>query len=310
MKTITVEHMFEDCTEDSAFCGNAPGKIDVDSIYDGKESLKVLREDGSTLAVLVRNAFTKEETKSYFSTILNNGAITTTNNRGTSSGQKLVKSVKEDGTVSNTGRTEKSIESSIVGYFDRYPRINYCRKTSWTQKNPEHWNKIIPYVEKVDQIYKQYCPEVYAQQRAVVNKTSPDFLIGDSSYTTITLNRNFRTHYHRDAGNLHEGFAAMNYLKLGKFVGGEVVFPNYRIGVKLTNHDLIIFDNVEIHGNLPIVSVRGSDYSRVTSVFFYRKNMIYCGTAEQELERAKRNKGDQIIGPVTEDLNDGQFNRG
>lgn len=36
--------------------------------------------------------------------------------------------------------------------------------------------------------------------------------------------------------------------------------------------------------------------------------MIYCGTAEQELERAKRNKGDQIIGPATEDLNQGQFN--
>jgi hypothetical protein len=31
--------------------------------------------------------------------------------------------------------------------------------------------------------------------------------------------------------------------------------------------------------------------------------MIYCGTSEDELKRAKRNNGDQIIGSVTEDLN-------
>ena len=162
---------------------------------------------------------------------------------------------------------------------------------------------MMPYFHQVDDLYRLKAPEEYLEQKRIADVTSPDFKIGETVFTTVTVNRNFRTAYHRDAGNLHEGLACMSFIRTGKFSGGDLIIPNYRLGVTLRNLDLIIFDNIQIHGNTEIVPFGKDKYERITSVFFYRKNMIYCGTAEDELERAKRNKGDQVIGPTTEDLN-------
>src|ERR1700758_195090 len=51
-------------------------------------------------------------------------------NRGAASGLGDG-SLKKDGTVSRTTQTEKAVHSGIVGYFDRYTRIPYCRQTAW-----------------------------------------------------------------------------------------------------------------------------------------------------------------------------------
>lgn len=306
MKTITVKKVLENPAEqDKRWIGKPPTGFDAE-IYRGKESIRVLREDGSTLCFLAKGVMPKGLTADYYRAIAKTGAIQETSNRAMASGEKLVHKKKKDGTISNYTVTENGVMSSIIGFYDRYARANYCRKTAWTQKNTENWEMVTLYTKQVNEVYKKSCPKDYSEHRKIANCTSPDFMIGDSVFTTVTLNRNFRTHYHRDAGNLEEGLAAMSFMKTGRFSGGEIVFPNYRIGLKLENFDLIIFDNTEIHGNLPIVPV-SKEYERITSVFFYRKGMVYCGTAEQELERAKRNKGDQIIGPTTEDLNNGQF---
>ncbi len=50
----------------------------------------------------------------------------------------------------------------------------------------------------------------------------------------------------------------------------------------------------EWHSNTPIIGIKGN-YERISCVFYYRANMIYCGTAEEEVERAKnRKRGDRI----------------
>ena len=308
MKTITLSPSIESESEqDQKWIGKGAKPEDCELIYTNRESIKVLKSNGDVLCVLLKGVMDPVLTKKYYNCISKTGAIKKTDNRGMATGVQLENRVKKDGTISNTWKAPKGmeVESSIVGYFDRYPRTNYCRKTAWYQDHPQYVPVVEEYAEAVDFLYKKNAPLDYNEQRKIANKTSPDFIMGGSVFTTITINRNFKTHYHRDAGNLHVGLAAMSLIKTGKYSGGEVVFPNYRIAVKLEQFDLIIFDNIEIHGNLPIVGL--GDYERITSVFFYRENMIYCGTAEQELERAKRNKGDQIIGPTTEDLNNGQF---
>jgi hypothetical protein len=307
MKTIILEPLINDQKKQNAMWeGIAPTSKDVKITYTEKEDLLVKRPDGSVLCFLSRGGISKELTKGFYNAIANTGAISKTDLRGKASGLDSVNKTKKDGTKSNTSRTNGFVQSSIVGYFDRYPRINYCRKTSWTQKNPAHWDCVTRYTERVDEIYRENCPNEYLEHREVANKTSPDFMIGKSVFTTVTLNRNFRTHYHRDAGNLKEGIAAMSFIKTGKFSGGEIVFPNYGVALRLRSFDLVVFDNSEIHGNLPIIPI-SKVYERITSVFFYRKGMVFCGTVEQELDRAKKNKGDNLIGPTTEDLNKGQF---
>lgn len=310
MKTLSISPIIPTTEEqNNTWLKKAPTAKDCKEIYTDKEDLIVYNaETGGVLCYISRGGMDKELTAKYYKAIISKKAIQKSDIRNTAAGVDVEKSsvTKVSKRPTKTMRSHHHVESSIIGFYDRYPRINYCRKTAWTQNNPQEWEYVVPYVEQVDSIYRKNCPVEYAEHRKVANKTSPDFIIGNTTFTTVTLNRNFRTHYHRDSGNLKEGLAAMSYIKTGKFSGGELCFPNFGLAVKLYNYDLIVFNNNEIHGNLPITAVT-KNYQRITSVFFYRKNICYCGTAEEELERAKRNKGDGIIGPTTEDLNKGQF---
>lgn len=233
----------ETSEENEKFLMKAPEKSEIDFIHtDKKESFKCVdNETGKTVFAVIRNCISEEMNKNYYKAIVHGKAIQFTNNRGMATGVKPIKQIKEDGTKSNTSRvpTEHQVESSIIGYFDRYPRINYCRKTAWTQDNDDKFGFVTIYTEFVDKIFKENFPLEYEEQLNISRRTSPDFKIGKSVFTTITLNRNFRTHYHRDAGNLEVGLAAMSFIKTGKFSGGEIVMPNYSIGAKLFTGDLV-----------------------------------------------------------------------
>lgn len=298
MKHIEVERHISP-EEEIKIIKKAPVKGDADLIYRGKEDLHVTCE-GETVCYLIRNAIPLGLSANYYTSVLKGGAIKKSDLRGDASGQEHVK-------VGKRSSAKESVDSSIIGYYDRYPRINYCRKTAWTQANDNKWTIAEEVTTLIDKLFQEKLPTEYKIHTEFSKRTSPDFLINGTAFTTITLNRNFRTHYHKDKGNLKCGLAAMSYHKTGKFGGGDLIFPSFRIGVHLKNHDVIIFKNTEVHGNTEIKTIGNSPYERLTSVFFYREKMIYCGTAEEELERAKKNKGDNIIGPVTEDLNKGRW---
>lgn len=270
------------------------------TVYHLDEPIKIFKEDGSLLLVLCRGQLDPQLAYNYLLGV--HDKVSETGNRGTSSGQNAKSYYKKDGTISNTKKFDKTVYSSIMGYYDRYPRTNYCRKTAFNIYEEETFNKILPSIQAVSEIFKRNAPDRYYIQKAYCDKTQDDFLIKGTVFTTVTLNKNFRTAYHVDAGDLPDGFGCMSYFKSGKFVGGDICFPEYGATIKLRHSDVILFDPHEIHGNTKIIPL-SKDYNRITCVHYYRKNMIYCGTSEQELDRAKRNAGDNIIGPVTENLN-------
>lgn len=79
----------------------------------------------------------------------------------------------------------------------------------------------------------------------------------------------------------------MILMRQGKFEGGIVVLPEWKIAAKLETGDLILFRNMQdIHGNTKIIPLT-KDYQRCTMVFYYREEMIKCGTAADELARAQ-----------------------
>lgn len=226
-----------------------------------------------------------------------------TNNRGMASG-KIYMSNKE--VVTKEGRVSKShgvakggeVISAVIGYYDRYPRIPYCRQTAFNANEPEKFERVLPFIKAVDEAFRTIDPERYAVQYAMVEKTSKDFVIPGTAYTTITVNQNFQTAVHTDQGDLKEGLSNILVLRAGQFQGGNLVFPHYRIAVKLDTCDLMLFDSHHMHGNTPIFGKVGG-YTRVSLVLYYRERMIDCGTAAQELERAKnRKKGEALYGKV------------
>jgi len=270
------------------------------------EDTKILNESGDILAVFKKNAVP--------SNILNNcrnsfrKAATESNNRGLASGlisqkykvgDKIGKRVIgkingtrytpiniKDGKLSNTSYA-LTVKSGVIGYSDRYPRIPYCRRTMFNQRNLQDYKKCLPYIKCVDEFFKQYAPARYNIQKKMAEKSSQDFVIKNTAFSTVTVNKNFRTAGHYDNGDLKEGFGNLGVISQGKYDGAITVIPKYGIGLDLKDGDLAIFDVHELHGNTELI--RKNPYERISVVSYYREKMIYCGNAEYELNRAKTN---------------------
>lgn len=251
------------------------------------EDVKVMGPDGELICVVLRNVFDLKELKYYWPIIRKMNMKT--ENRGTASGAVAVPRIKQDGTKSRTTRVPKGFEaiSGVIGYYPRYPRIPFCRQCAWNQEHPEEFSRLLPMFKRVNDLHQEHAPYSWELQNEWAQKTSKDFIIPGTIYTTVTVNKNFRTAAHLDAKNLREGMAPMLLMRSGQFTGGKVVLPEWRTAVNLGQGDLIIFRNmIDYHGNTPINPIT-EKYTRCTLVFYYREEMYKCGTAAQELERAK-----------------------
>lgn len=205
----------------------------------------------------------------------------------TRKGATRMRPVKKDGTVSNTNYAGKSVRSGVVGYFDRNPRFPYCRLTAYNIRHPGRFDAARPYFAAIAEVFRETVPERYEAQMEMVRKTTPEFVISGTPWTTVTVNRNFRTAVHKDAGDLRAGFGVLTVFKAGEFTGGLFVFPAYRVAVDWETGDVLLADVHEWHGNTEIVGAPGR-FERLSCVLYYRERMHECGTPAEEVERAKR----------------------
>jgi hypothetical protein len=196
-----------------------------------------------------------------------------------------VRLVKEDGTVSKQTRSNE-VNSGIVGYFDRYPRIPYCRETAFTIDNREKFEASYPFFRACDRVFERNMPDRYQNQMQKVKQTPGDFVINDTAFTTVTVNTDFRTALHTDDGDLEEGFGVMSVIRSGQYDGCFLTWPKYGVAVDMQTADVCLADVHEWHGNTPLYGTPGT-YTRLATVLYYRRDMIECENKEQELERAK-----------------------
>jgi len=301
MKKIRLQPVLSDETTN-----NLVGKF-IDNTFIKhhiKEDTEVYNEKNELLAVLKKNAVSKKNIE-LARLPLRRAANNTSQNRGQAAGElekilkigdivqgQVVGKIKgsryipllKNGTLSNTCLA-LPVKSSVIGYMDRYPRMPYCRTTAYTQKNLLAFKSCLPYIKDIDTIFKMYAPERYAKQKAIADASSPDFVIEDTSFTTVTVNKNFRTACHTDAGDFAKGFGNLGVISMGKYEGFITVIPKYGLGIDVQNSDIALFDVHEVHGNTEPVKI--THYERISVVCYYREKMIYCGSQEYELNRAK-----------------------
>ena len=169
----------------------------------------------------------------------------------------------------------QSVMSGIAGYFDRYPRIPYGRETSYTEKNREKFALSYPYLQKLNAQFKELLPNRWSAQRAAADKLDPRFLVEGTVFTTLTVNHNWRTACHRDAGDLHEGFSNICGITGPKgkgWKGAEFILPEFGVAINLQPGDMLLVNNHGgIHGNDALL---GDDNDRLTLVSYFREKMV------------------------------------
>jgi hypothetical protein len=182
------------------------------------------------------------------------------------------------------------VNSGVAGFFDRYPRYPYGRSCAYNAKNPELFAKSFPYLRKLNHAFKKLLPQRFTAQQAAANRIDKRFLVGeDTVFTTLTVNKTFRTAAHRDAGDLGVGFSNLGVISTGKdFKGGYLVLPEYRVAINIRPGDLLLIANHDaIHGNTPIEAVDGNPdgIERMSIVAYFREKMLELGSWEYEEAR-------------------------
>jgi hypothetical protein len=178
------------------------------------------------------------------------------------------------------------VYSGIAGWFDRYPRIPYGRATSYTQNHYDKFQMAFPFLQSLDRGFRELLPWRWGNQRAAADKIDPAFLVPETVFTTITVNKTFRTAAHYDAGDFADGLSNLLVLSNnGNYSGGYLVFPEYRIAVNVRPGDLLLVNNHEIlHGNTPIV-MNDDVAERISLVCYLREGMLNLGSKEYEDHR-------------------------
>ena len=270
------------------------GKIVTESDYNALLTgpAKVLRPDGSLLAVYVPSALPLELLDASYATLHSLKRFITTN-RGLASGTRRFDRYK------GSSRSEsKGVASAIVGAFDASGPRTYCRLTAWTGQETEQFSDLFPYFNAIADVFRQNVPERFATQMAHAYQTKPEWVVPGTPFTTITVNNTYPTGVHVDKGDLNEGFSCLSALRVGDYKGGVLTFPRYRLGVDMKHGDVLLMDAHEWHGNTAITcshgnklssldpcTVEGCNAERISTVCYFRTKMVNCGSLDEEQQK-------------------------
>ncbi len=301
MKTIKLKH---NLTEQEA--DELKGKFINENYFDELIDFDcdVYKPNGQPLLFFRKNYIKPKILKTAYENMLS--AAQPTNNRGAASGGERKQRILNDGTLSKSTQnfipgTDKNlaINSGIAGYFDRNAHYDFCRTTAFTKKKLNKFQEAMPLFEAVNNGFKEFVPEAYNRQKAMAKATHPNYVIGDTAFTTITINKNYRAAVHKDAGDYDLGFGNLvAYLKNIKPV--YLIFPKFKVAVNLCTNDLLLADVHEYHGNNEIVKTK-EDGVRLSFVMYYRKKMYKCLSPNEELKRIQTNQrivGQKYIGVI------------
>ena len=255
--------------------------FDDENMIIFSEDIDVYTEDGKLLLKFRKNRLKDEECKILFNS---KGAAASSKRPSASEikdGDNKYKWVESQ----TTGKklyvltNQNKVHSGIIGYYDSTSNFGHhhykdneikCRLTSFTAKYFDKFQECLPIFKKIDGIYKDLVPDFYNIQENAISKISPEFVIKDTIFTTVTVNKNFRTALHCDVGDLKDGFGNLVVISEGEYTGGYTMFPQYGVGVDCRNGDFLAMDVHQWHCN----SEMKGDGTRVSFVFYLREKMI------------------------------------
>ena len=193
----------------------------------------------------------------------------------------------EDNLISKTTYANP-VNSGIAGWYDRYPRIPYGRATSYTEKHFDKFKKSYPYLQHLSKAFAELLPWRYGNQKRAADKVDQRFLIPDTPFSTITVNRNFRTAAHYDPANMDDGFANICvFSNSDNYRGAYLVFPEIGYAVNIRPGDLLFVNNMAgLHGNTELI-LDDPNAERISIIAFFHEGMLTLGSMEYENARRK-----------------------
>ena len=209
--------------------------------------------------------------------------------------------LKEDGTPSKM-QVNNQVGSIALGFFDKLKSLGVdkpCRLTWHTNAHLQKYEEGLPFIDELDRWYKKTNPEKHKEQLDRAN-IHPNYKIRKTAFSTVTVNRTFRTALHKDRGDFG-GWATLSVLEHGRYRGGLFMLPAYGLGINMREGDVLVANVHLYHCNSPIWTTKEDDeynetlpekfkidknvgtlgldkkYARISFVCYLRENLIHCG---------------------------------
>jgi len=185
---------------------------------------------------------------------------------------------------------EKLGESRIFGFRPRIPfGANYCSVCSTQETHPEQHAVLSEFGRLLNVLYEQAAPDVAAKHTEAIKSIGPEWVIPGTRFTSGIVNRDNPLRYHYDRGNLVNVMSCMVVFR-NMVSGGYLSIPEFGGRWLLDDHSYFLFDGQSyLHGVTPIKKLNKNAY-RYSAVYYALRAMEKCGTLEEEISRARREK--------------------
>jgi predicted RNA-binding Zn-ribbon protein involved in translation (DUF1610 family) len=188
--------------------------------------------------------------------------------------------INKDGTR-NTWKKSNRLKTSSVGFKIKgngTPSLNH-----WSESyKAKYLTYVIPFFEAMSEYFQQIAPTWYEEHKHILEKQNNAYRIGNSVFTLGTFNlgtpnqeaqeiTDSQTACHRDVNHADGG--SEFFAVLGQDIqGGELVFPDYNIALKLSAGDIIVMKGKrDLHGNTPLL--KGKKLSAI--LYIHQKHEGY-----------------------------------
>lgn len=286
-RNITVRRLVPALTEGEAIdLTNRPTLLtrsDVDHIVTTSEI--GLKPDGQPLYILVKNVIPYEFCVAAYPVALSAASAPVIGGtRAIAAGAYMEPRTRKDGTKGK--RTEvpdlphlRGAKNGVIGYYDK-PQ---CRQTAYSAHYWERFLEILPLIQSVNDVFRDYQPDRFAAQAEAASMVDKRFVISGTVFSTVTVNRNFQTAVHLDEGDFEGGLGSLTLLTAGDFAGGELSYPQFRVAVDYRMQDVLLANVHEPHANLPILGAVG-EYERVSLVLYLREGLLRACPAIPDID--------------------------
>ena len=180
--------------------------------------------------------------------------------------------IKRQGGISKM-KVNNQVASNPIGFYESGKNFADlpCRLTHFTRTNFEKYNDGLPFIQHIDKLFQKLIPEAHNKQ-LVRADTKPHLKIPKTAFSTVTINRNFRTAMHRDAGDFKDGFGNLTVIERGKYHGGYTIFPQYGVAIDLRNNDFVAMDVHQWHCNTPMYETEKDKAFNETLDYAFKDN--------------------------------------
>lgn len=196
------------------------------------------------------------------------------------------------GKMSKIAKEQGLGESRIFGFRPRVPfapAANFCSISSSALDTPVQHDTICHFGRLLNSIYETAAPGVAARHSELLKETRAEWILPGTRFTSGIVNKNNPLKYHFDRGNLEDVMSCMVVFR-NLCEGGSLSVPELDARWLLSDRSYFLFDGQRfLHGVTQIKKLNKSSY-RYSVVYYALRAMAKCGTLDEEISRARREK--------------------